>query len=84
MSDKEIIKINDVKNYYLSNGKYGKYIKVETNDNKSFNLSLDIEQKKTITKDNLNDDVFNRLLKIHTMKQEIKKINEEIKELINK
>ena len=78
----EIIKINDVKNYYLSNGKYGKYIKVETNDNKSFNLSLDIEQKKTITKDNLSDDVFNKILKIHTLKQEIKTINFEINELL--
>ena len=83
MSDKEIIKLEEIKKYYLNNGKYGKFIKVETNDNQCFNVSLDSEQKQTITKDNLNDDVFNRLLKIHTMKQEIKTINEEIKELIN-
>ena len=83
MSDKEIIKLEEIKKYYLNNGKYGKFIKVETNNNNNFNISLDSEQKQTITKDNLNDDVFNRLLKIHTMKQEIKTINEEIKELIN-
>ena len=83
MSDKEIIKIEDVKNYYLNNGNYGKFIKVETNNN-NFNISLDTEQKQILNKDNLNDDVFNKLLKIHTMKQEIKNINEEIKELINK
>ena len=84
MSDKEIIKIEDVKNYYLNNGKYGKFIKVETNNNINFNISLDVEQKKILNKDNLTHDIFNKLLKIHTMKQEIKKINEEIKELINK
>jgi hypothetical protein len=80
MSDKEIIKIEDVKKYYLSNGKYGKFIKVETNFNKYFNISLDSEQKQILNKDNLNEDIFNRLLKIYTMKQEIKTINEEIKE----
>ena len=78
----EIIKIEDIKKYSLNNGKYGKFIKVETNNN-NFNISLDVEQKKILNKDNLNDDIFNKLLKIHTMKQEIKKINEEIKELIN-
>lgn len=83
MSDKEIIKIEDVKNYYLNNGKYGKFIKVETNNNNNFNISLDVEQKQILNKDNLNDNVFNKLLKIHSMKQEIKTINEEIKELIN-
>ncbi len=82
MSDKEIINLENVKNYYLSNGKYGKFIKVETNDNKSFNLSLDVEQKQKITKDNLSDDVFNKILKIHTLKQEIKLINFEINELL--
>ena len=80
----EIIKLEDIKKYSLNNGKYGKFIKIETNNNKYFNISLDSEQKQTITKDNLNDDVFNKLLKIYTMKQEIKTINEEIKELINK
>jgi hypothetical protein len=83
MSDKEIIKLEDVKKYFLNNGKYGKFIRVETNDNQCFNISLDSEQKQTITKDNLNDDVFNKLLKIYTIKQEIKNINEEIKEIIN-
>jgi hypothetical protein len=78
----EIIKIEDIKKYSLNNGKYGKFIKVETNNN-NFNISLDVEQKKILNKDNLNDDIFNKLLKIHTMKQEIKIINEEIKELIN-
>ena len=82
MSDKEIIKMEDVKNYYLNNGKYGKFIKVVTCNDKSFNISLDIEQKQTITKENLTDEIFNKLLKIHTMKQEIKLINEEIKELL--
>ena len=82
MSDKEIIKIEDVKNYYLNNGKYGKFIKVETNNN-NFNISLDTEQKQILNKDNLNDDVFNKLLKIFTMKQEIKLINEEIKQSLN-
>jgi hypothetical protein len=62
----------------------GKFIKVETNNNKYFNISLDSEQKQILNKDNLNDDIFNNLFKIHTMKQEIKTINEEIKELINK
>ena len=79
----EIIKIEDIKKYSLNNGKYGKFIKVETNNN-NFNISLDTEQKQILNKDNLNDDVFNKLLKIYTMKQEIKIINEEIKELINK
>ena len=51
MYDKEIIKINDVKNYYLSNGKYGKFIKVEMINNQCFNLSLDVEQKQKINKD---------------------------------
>ncbi len=83
MSDKEIIKLEDIKTYYLNNGKYGKFIKVETKNNKYFNISLDTEQKQILNKDNLNDDIFNNLLKIHTMKQEIKTINEEIKELIN-
>jgi hypothetical protein len=78
----EIIKIEDIKKYSLNNGKYGKFIKVETNNN-NFNISLDVEQKKILNKDNLTHDIFNKLLKIHTMKQEIKKINEEIKELIN-
>ena len=78
----EIIKLEDIKKYSLNNGKYGKFIKVETNNN-NFNISLDVEQKKILNKDNLNDDIFNKLLKIHTMKQEIKIINEEIKELIN-
>ena len=82
MSDKEIIKIEDVKNYYLNNGKYGKFIKVVTNDNKCFNISLDVEQKQTISKENLTDEIFNKLLKIYTLKQEIKNINEEIKELL--
>ncbi len=82
MSDKEIIKLEDVKKYFLNNGKYGKFIRVETNDNQCFNISLDSEQKQTITKDNLNDDVFNRLLKIYTIKQEIKSINFEINELL--
>ena len=77
-----IIKIDDVKNYYLNHGKYGKFIKVVTSNDKCFNIYLDIEQKQTKTKDNLNDDVFNKLLKIYTMKQEIKTINEEIKELL--
>jgi hypothetical protein len=80
----EIIKLEDIKKYSLNNGKYGKFIKVETNNNKYFNISLDSEQKQILNKDNLNDDVFNNLFKIHTMKQEIKIINEEIKELINK
>ena len=84
MSDKEIIKLEDIKKYSLNNGKYGKFIKVETNNNKYFNISLDSEQKQILNKDNLNDDIFNKLLKIYTMKQEIKTINEEIKELINK
>ena len=79
----EIIKIEDIKKYSLNNGKYGKFIKVETNNN-NFNISLDTEQKQILNKDNLNDDIFNKLLKIYTMKQEIKLINEEIKELINK
>ena len=78
----EIIKIENVKNYYLNNGKYGKFIKVVTNDNKCFNISLDVEQKQIITKENLNNDVFNNLFKIHTMKQEIKLINEDIKEIL--
>ena len=82
MSDKEIITIEDVKKYYLNNGKYGKFIRVETNDNQCFNLSLDVEQKQKITKDNLNNDVFNKILKIHTLKQEIKLINFEINELL--
>ena len=51
MSDKEIIKLEDVKKYSLNNGKYGKFIRVETNDNQCFNLSLDVEQKQKITKD---------------------------------
>ena len=80
----EIIKLEDIKKYSLNNGKYGKFIKIETNNNKYFNISLDSEQKQILNKDNLNDDIFNNLLKIHTMKQEIKTINEEIKELINK
>jgi hypothetical protein len=80
----EIIKLEDIKKYSLNNGKYGKFIKVETNNNKYFNISLDSEQKQILNKDNLNDDIFNNLFKIHTMKQEIKTINEEIKELINK
>ncbi len=79
----EIIKLEDIKKYSLNNGKYGKFIKVETNNN-NFNISLDVEQKKILNKDNLTHYIFNNLLKIHTMKQEIKKINEEIKELINK
>ena len=79
----EIIKLEDIKKYSLNNGKYGKFIKVETNNNKYFNISLDSEQKQILNKDNLNDDIFNKLLKIYTMKQEIKTINEEIKELIN-
>ena len=79
----EIIKLEDIKKYSLNNGKYGKFIKVETNNNINFNISLDVEQKKILNKDNLTHDIFNNLLKIHTMKQEIKKINEEIKELIN-
>ena len=82
MSDKEIIKLEDVKKYSLNNGKYGKFIRVEMNDNQSFNLSLDVEQKQKITKDNLNNDVFNKILKIHTLKQEIKLINFEINELL--
>ena len=82
MSDKEIIKLEDVKKYSLNNGKYGKFIRVETNDNQCFNLSLDVEQKQKITKDNLNNDVFNKILKIHTLKQEIKTINFEINELL--
>ena len=80
----EIIKLEDIKKQSLNNGKYGKFIKVETNNNKYFNISLDSEQKQILNKDNLNDDIFNNLFKIHTMKQEIKTINEEIKELINK
>ena len=80
----EIIKLEDIKKYSLNNGKYGKFIKIETNNNKYFNISLDSEQKQILNKDNLNDDIFNKLLKIYTMKQEIKNINEEIKELINK
>ena len=80
----EIIKLEDIKKYSLNNGKYGKFIKVETNNNINFNISLDVEQKKILNKDNLTHDIFNNLLKIHTMKQEIKKKNEEIKELINK
>jgi|LakMenE01Jun11ns_1017448.scaffolds.fasta_scaffold7547043_1 hypothetical protein len=80
----EIIKLEDIKKYSLNNGKYGKFIKIETNNNKYFNISLDSEQKQILNKDNLNDDIFNKLLKIYTMKQEIKTINEEIKELINK
>ena len=79
----EIIKLEDIKKYSLNNGKYGKFIKIETNNNKYFNISLDSEQKQILNKDNLNEDIFNRLLKIYTMKQEIKTINEEIKELIN-
>jgi hypothetical protein len=79
----EIIKLEDIKKYSLNNGKYGKFIKIETNHNKYFNISLDSEQKQILNKDNLNDDIFNKLLKIYTMKQEIKTINEEIKELIN-
>ena len=82
MSDKEIIKLEDVKKYSLNNGKYGKFIRVETNDNQCFNLSLDVEQKQKITKDNLSNDVFNKILKIHTLKQEIKLINFEINELL--
>jgi hypothetical protein len=78
----EIIKLEDIKKYSLNNGKYGKFIKVETNNNKYFNISLDSEQKQILNKDNLNDDIFNKLLKIYTMKQEIKTINEEIKELL--
>ena len=46
MSDKEIIKLEYVKRYYLNNGKYGKFIRVETNDNQCFNVSLDSEQNK--------------------------------------
>ena len=53
-----------------------------TNDNKCFNISLDVEQKQTISKENLTDEIFNKLLKIYTLKQEIKNINEEIKELL--
>jgi hypothetical protein len=79
----EIIKLEDIKKYSLNNGKYGKFIKIETNNNKYFNISLDSEQKQILNKDNLNDDIFNKLLKIYTMKHEIKTINEEIKELIN-
>ncbi len=79
----EIIKLEDIKKYSLNNGKYGKFIRIETNNNKYFNISLDTEQKQILNKDNLNDDIFNKLLKIHTMKQKIKTINEEIKELIN-
>ena len=41
----EIIKLEDIKKYSLNNGKYGKFIKVETNNNKYFNISLDSEQK---------------------------------------
>ena len=78
----EIIKLEDIKKYSLNNGKYGKFIKIETNNNKYFNISLDSEQKQILNKDNLNDDIFNKLLKIYTMKQEIKTINEEIKELL--
>jgi hypothetical protein len=78
----EIIKLEDIKKYSLNNGKYGKFIKIETNNNKCFNISLDSEQKQILNKDNLNDDIFNKLLKIYTMKQEIKTINEEIKELL--
>ena len=83
MSDKEIIKLEEIKKYYLNNGKYGKFIKVETNNNNNFNISLDAEQKQILNKENLNDDVFNKLLKIYTMKQEIKLINEEIKQSLN-
>ena len=82
MSDKEIINLDDIKRYSLNNGKYGKFIRVETNDNQCFNLSLDVEQKQKITKENLSDDVFNKILKIHTLKQEIKLINFEINELL--
>ncbi len=82
MSCKEIIKLEDVKKYFLNNGKYGKFIRVETNDNQCFNISLDVEQKQKITKDNLNNDIFNKILKIHTLKQEIKLINFEINELL--
>ena len=32
MSDKEIIKLEYVKRYYLNNGKYGKFIRVETDE----------------------------------------------------
>ena len=82
MSDKEIIKLEDVKKYFLNNGKYGKFIKVQMNNNQCFNLSLDVEQKQKINKDNLNNDVFNKILKIHTLKQEIKLINFEINKLL--
>ena len=82
MSDKEIINLDDIKRYSLNNGKYGKFIRVEMNNNQCFNLSLDVEQKQKITKDNLSDDVFNKILKIHTLKQEIKLINFEINELL--
>ena len=82
MSDKEIINLDDIKRYSLNNGKYGKFIRVEMNDNQCFNLSLDVEQKQKINKDNLSNDVFNKILKIHTLKQEIKLINFEINELL--
>jgi hypothetical protein len=82
MSDKEIINLDDIKRYSLNNGKYGKFIRVEMNNNQCFNLSLDVEQKQKITKDNLNNDIFNKILKIHTLKQEIKLINFEINELL--
>ena len=48
----EIIKLEDIKKYSLNNGKYGKFIKVETNNNINFNISLDVEQKKILNKDN--------------------------------
>ena len=73
--------IDHVKGYKILNGKYGKFIRVET-DEDFFNICLDPEIKEKLNKDNITERIFENIYKIFKLKHEIKHLREENKNLL--
>ncbi len=77
MSDSENIKYN------FKSGKYGNYLQITLNDGTNKNISLSMELKKIVTKENINKNIVDYLYEIHILKDKIKELTDQIKEEVS-
>ncbi len=69
--------IEHINGYKLLNGRYGKYIRVETDENEFINICIDPDIKDKINNNNLSSAVFENIYKIFKLKHEIKQLRAE-------
>ncbi len=66
--------VEHINDYKLLNGRYGKYIRVETEDKEFINICIDPDIKDKMNNKNLSSVVFENIYKIFKLKHEMKQL----------